>query len=143
MSDLDGPAFYEAQRHHVDGPFPEASVDPILTDGSPFDFHVCRACGRAARSREGHDRFSYCYGCGARFIESHRGPDEFSSLFGPWFDLLTSNKIRVDYPGDYRYDPWTGEPLNEVVAVGSRSLLEDQTATMDGLIGASEGGAAS
>lgn len=107
-------SLYERQRHDINGPTPESEAAvPPAPDLSPYDFQVCQACGRASRSTEGHDKIAWCYGCGARFMGAHKGPhDPFAAFFGPYVRVSVTNKIAVDCPGDYRYDPWTGEPCD-------------------------------
>lgn len=78
---------------------------------SPFDWYACGACGRGAVSVEGHDPLVFCYGCGARFIEQHKGPDDFSKHCTGFEKAEEFGPVWVEFPGDVRYDPWTGVPL--------------------------------
>lgn len=78
---------------------------------SRFDWYACVACGRSARSIQGHDPLRYCYGCGARAMEQHVGPDDFSALFGEPKRVPEFECIAVEFPGDVRYDPWTAVRL--------------------------------
>jgi len=101
--------FYEEHRHF----HPQLISTPTDT----HSYQVCQACGRAALGIEGHDQVVWCYGCGARFMGTHFGPhDHFSKQFGPYYRVSMTTKLAVDYPGDYRYDPFTGATVVEDVS---------------------------
>lgn len=81
-----------------------------------MEVYICQACGRAAQAIEGHDRYHYCYGCGAKFMDQHKRDDPLSRIVGPFHRVKSFRVITVEFPGDIRYDPWTGNPMENLDA---------------------------
>lgn len=78
-----------------------------ITAGS--EVWVCQACGRASQSQAGHDRPTFCYGCGAQLLDHHLPGSDFGKLHGPLFYRAGYSEMFFEFPGDVQYDPWTGE----------------------------------
>jgi hypothetical protein len=117
----------------------ELTIGPCRFGPIPTDLWFCRACGRALRSIEGHDRPRFCYGCGALALESTREDSpSLGSLFGEhgWWPLPAhTSKIEVEYPADYHYDPWSGELMVPEAGRGGPTQEEIQIGKLNALIG--------
>ena len=88
----------------------EARFGPL---DPPTDIWLCRACGRASRAIQGHPKVNYCYGCGAHGVaEETKESDPKAAHFGKdgWWPAPWPQQ-EVEWPGDVRYDPWTGQPV--------------------------------